>query len=73
MSATADIENIIENWSDDDDEIEKMVLCPPERVDCLTDEEEFEDDLMQRNNIDSIPEVAGFIEIECARDGKLNA
>lgn len=41
---------IIENWSDSEDEVDSVVIVPPERVDGITDEEQIDDDVIPINN-----------------------
>lgn len=60
-----ELEDIIENWTDDENEaIDNIVLCPPEQVDEITDEEGFDENELPNINPGAIQEVAGYVEIE---------
>lgn len=57
-------------WSDEDAEIDKVVILPPEKVDHLTDEEDFDDDEIPNVACNEIPEVAGCLEMEIKVGGE---
>lgn len=61
--STKAIQEMLENWSDDE-EVENVVLFPPEKVDALTDEEDFDDEAVPAFDSDTIPEVTGTVDIE---------
>lgn len=41
---------IVENWSDDEDEIDTVTVLPPDRVDYVTDEEQFDENNIPLND-----------------------
>lgn len=41
---------IIEGWSDPEDEIDAVVILPPDRVDGITDDEQIDDDVIPNND-----------------------
>lgn len=70
----AQIVDIIEaEWSDDDDEVHTVSVLPPDIVDCVTDEEILDEDVIDMNNIISgTAELAGTLEYETRGDIESN-
>lgn len=62
----AELEDIIDGWSDDEGEAPTdVVYIPPETVDEISDEENIDDDEMPRDNqINLFTEMPGTFEIE---------
>lgn len=45
-----ELNSLIDNWSDSEDEIDSVVILPPDRVDDITDEETIDDDIIPIND-----------------------
>lgn len=63
-----ELQAIIDGWSSDEEEIDQIVLCPPSKVDELTDDEDIDDEIMPNIDDNNYFEVAGEIEIETTED-----
>lgn len=64
-----EIENIIDDWSDEEDEIAAITIVPPDRVDEQSDEEYLDEDfIVQHEDPSALTEVAGYFEIETQND-----
>ena len=58
-----ELAHIIDNWDDDDSDIDSVVILPPTNVDNVTDEENFdEDDILINEDISALQELAGTYE-----------
>lgn len=49
-----ELEAIIDSWSDEEAELDKICIIPPNKADENTDEEDFDDDLIPHGDVSSL-------------------
>ena len=67
----SELQQIIDCWSDEDLDICNVNILPPETVDGISDEEEFDENSISVNPCvepSALQEVVGFIEMESERN-----